>query len=108
MAIGDDAAAAGYPLVPATGSGGEVRLGSQEINRTRDFVAQVKALILATWPIAKGGSGATTASGARVNFGINSGVVPPSDSVGGNQNGNIYFKIVSLRWHNPLLRVRSA
>jgi hypothetical protein len=95
MAVGDDATAAGFPLVPDTGSGGLVRNGDLEINRTRDFIANVKALILATWPIAKGGTGSTTAAGARVNLGINSGVVPPSDSVGGNQNGNIYFKIVS-------------
>lgn len=45
MAIGDDATAAGYPLVPNTGSGGEVKFGAREINRTRDFIAQVKALI---------------------------------------------------------------
>lgn len=45
MPIGDDAVAAGFPLVPGTGDGAQVRLGAQEINRTRDFVAQVKALI---------------------------------------------------------------
>lgn len=41
MPIGDDAAAAGYPLVPDTGEAGRVRWGAQEINRTRDFVALV-------------------------------------------------------------------
>ena len=55
MAIGDDATAAGYPLVPDTGTGGEVRLGAQEINRTRDFVADVRALIPSVWPVANGG-----------------------------------------------------
>lgn len=94
MAVGDDAAAAGYPLVPATGAGAQVRLGSQEINRTRDFVAQVKALILATWPVSRGGTGATDASGARSNLGITSGTAAASDAVGGAVDGNIYFKII--------------
>jgi hypothetical protein len=39
MTIGDDALAAGYPLVPDTGEEGRVRWGAREINRTRDFVA---------------------------------------------------------------------
>jgi len=39
MPIGDDALAAGYPLVPETGEEGRVRWGAREINRTRDFVA---------------------------------------------------------------------
>lgn len=45
MAIGDDALAAGYALVPNTGDPGKVKLGAQEINRTRDYIAQVKAAI---------------------------------------------------------------
>jgi hypothetical protein len=43
MAIGDDAIAAGYPTVPDTGEEGRVRWGARELNRTRDFVAQVLA-----------------------------------------------------------------
>lgn len=95
MAVGDDAAAAGYPLVPDTGEEGKVRYGGRELNRTRDFVAQVKALILSTWPINKGGTGATTVAGARTNLGISSGTADPSDAVGGAADGNIYFKIVT-------------
>lgn len=41
MAIGDDAKAKGYPLVPGTGEQGKVKYGAQEINRTRDLIAQV-------------------------------------------------------------------
>lgn len=92
MAVGDDATAAGYPLVPNTGASGLVKDGYTEINRTRDFVAQVKALIVAVLPITAGGTGATTAAAAKANLGIRYGTANPSDAVGGNVDGNIYFK----------------
>lgn len=79
MAIGDQALAAGYPLVPDTGEEGRVRWGSREFNRTRDFIAQVKALI----PVGK--------QAYRDAAGISYGTVDPS---GGN-DGDIYFKIIS-------------
>jgi hypothetical protein len=50
MAIGDDAIAAGYSLVPDTGEEGRVRWGAQEINRSRDYTAQVSKRI----PVGKG------------------------------------------------------
>jgi hypothetical protein len=78
MAIGDDATAAGFPLVPDTGEGGRVRYGAQEINRTRDEIAQVKALI----PVGKAAN--------RTAAGITSGTADPT---GGN-DGDIYFKII--------------
>lgn len=78
MAVGDNALAAGMPVVPDSGEEGRVRWGSREINRTRDFVAQVRALI----PIGK--------AGYRTAAGISSGTAEPS---GGN-DGDIYFKIV--------------
>lgn len=78
MPIGDQALDAGFPLVPDTGTGGEVRLGAQEINRTRDEVAGVLALI----PVGK--------AGYRTAAGISSGTADPS---GGN-DGDIYFKIL--------------
>lgn len=78
MAVGDDAAAAGYPLVPDNGEEGRVRWGAREINRARDFIAQLKAII----PVGKGGY--------RTAAGISSGTAEPS---GGN-DGDIYFKIV--------------
>lgn len=70
MAIGDDALAAGYPLVPNNGEEGKVKWGAREINRTRDFVAQVKAGLAAIWGINRGGTGATTAAQARTNLGM--------------------------------------
>lgn len=79
MAVGDQAAAAGYPLVPETGELGRVRWGAQEINRTRDLIAAVFALI----PIGK--------AGYRTAAGISSGFADPT---GGN-DGDIYFKIVA-------------
>lgn len=78
MAVGDDAAAAGYSTVPGTGDEGRVRYGAREINRTRDFVALVKALI----PVGK--------ANYRIAAGITSGT---SDPTGGN-DGDIYFKIL--------------
>jgi hypothetical protein len=80
MAIGDEALAAGYPLVPGTGSDtSKVKNGAQEINRTRDFIAQLKALI----PISK--------TAYRTASGITSGTADPT---GGN-DGDIYFKIIA-------------
>lgn len=78
MAVGDDATAAGFPLVPDTGEEGRVRWGAREINRCRDFIAQVKALI----PVGK--------AAYRSAAGITSGTTDPT---GGN-DGDIYFKIV--------------
>lgn len=95
MAIGDDAAAAGFPLVPGTGSGGQVMEGALEINRTRDFIAQVKALILNPWPISQGGTGATAANTARQRLGIFSGTANASDGVAAPVDGTIYLKIIT-------------
>jgi hypothetical protein len=92
MPVGDDAQAAGYPIL--VGSVDIVQQGYTEINRTRDFLALVKALILSIWPVSKGGTGSSTASGARTNLGIRSGTAAPSDAVGGNADGNIYLKIL--------------
>lgn len=89
MAIGDDAKAAGYALVPDTGEEGRVRWGAREINRTRDFIAQVSAAIR---PIAKGGTGASTAADARTNLGIRQGTAVPAASLG--SDGDVYFRII--------------
>lgn len=78
MAIGDDAIAAGFSVVPDTGEEGRVRWGAREINRTRDFIAQVKAMI----PVGKAAN--------RTAAGISSGTASPT---GGN-DGDIYFKIL--------------
>ena len=79
MAVGDAASSAGYPLVPDTGEEGRVRWGAREINRTRDLVAAILALI------------PTSKAGYRTAGGISSGTAAPS---GGN-DGDIYFQIVS-------------
>lgn len=79
MAVGDQAAAAGYPLVPDTGEQGRVRWGGLEINRTRDFIAAVLALI----PVGK--------PAYRSAAGISSGTANPT----GGSDGDIYFKIIS-------------
>ena len=78
MAIGDNALDAGFSLVPDTGEEGRLRWGGREINRTRDYIAQVKAQI----PVGK--------DAFRTAAGISSGTADPS---GGN-DGDIYFKII--------------
>lgn len=80
MAVGDDSTAAGFPLVPDTGEEGRVRWGAREINRTRDFIAQIKALI----PVGK--------AGWRESAGVSSGTTVPEANVG--DNGDIFFRIV--------------
>lgn len=79
MAVGDNASAVGFALVPDTGEEGRVRWGAREINRTRDYIAQVFSLI----PIGK--------ASYRTAAGISSGTAAPS---GGN-DGDIYLKITS-------------
>lgn len=76
MAVGDDAAAAGFSLV--NGATDLVKDVDTELNRTRDYVAQTKALI----PVGK--------AGFRSAAGISSGTSDPS----GGDNGDIYFKII--------------
>jgi hypothetical protein len=78
VAIGDAAEAAGFPIVPDTGEEGKVKWGARELNRTRDFIAQIKAMI----PIGK--------SGYRTAAGISSGTGEPS----GGTDGDIYFRIL--------------
>lgn len=78
MAVGDDADAAGYPLVPEIGEEGRTRWGAREINRTRDMVAGVKTQI----PVGKAGY----RSAAGVSYGT-------GDPTGGS-DGDVYFKLV--------------
>lgn len=80
MAVGDEATAAGFALVPDTGEEGRVRWGAREINRTRDFIAQVKLLL----PIGK--------AAWRESSGITSGTTVPANSTG--DNGDIFFRVV--------------
>lgn len=65
MAAGDDAAAAGMDTVPGTTPANTI---DTEINKTRDYIAQRTSAVT---PVAKGGTGANTAAGARVNLGTN-------------------------------------
>jgi hypothetical protein len=95
MAIGDEALLAGYPLVSATGTNGEVTNGWQEINRTRDLVAEVKNSVVPVWSVARGGTGANNSVAAKTNLGISFGTGPANDANGGAVNGNLYFQIVT-------------
>jgi hypothetical protein len=77
MAVGDDAQAGGFPIVPETGEAGRIRWGALEINRTRDFVALVKATV------------PTTKASFRLASGITFGVGDPS----GGADGDVHFKV---------------
>jgi hypothetical protein len=77
MAIGDNALAAGFPIVPDNGEEGRIRWGARELNRTRDFIALVKVLIPSGKPAFRAASGITY------------GTANPS----GGSDGDIYFKI---------------
>jgi phage-related tail fiber protein len=93
MAVGDDARAANYLLVPNTGEEGRVRWGAREINRTRDYIANVNGRIPGIWPVAQGGTGGNTPATARAGLNLLGKMSmgtgdPPADG----QNGDIYFK----------------
>ena len=75
MAVGDDATAVGYPLVPNTGEEGLVRYGAREINRTRDLVANVK-----------------TSLDSRLTGKIERGTAVPGSAYG--NNGDIFLVMV--------------
>lgn len=64
MANGDAAVAAGMEVVPGTA---DRRMGYDEINKTRDYIAARTSTVT---PIAKGGTGATTAPAARAALGV--------------------------------------
>lgn len=90
MASGDAARAAG--LATVDGSTALVINGDDEINNTRDMIANVMTSILAVWPLSRGGTGATDAAGARTALGI-SGVISVGTAMpSGGSNGDIYFK----------------
>lgn len=78
MAIGDDALAAGLPLVPGSGEQGKRKYGAREINKTRDFIAQFAILI------PKNKAGFRTSSGITIGTG---------DPTGGD-DGDIHLKVI--------------
>lgn len=78
MAVGDKADAAGFPLVPDDGTDGKVRYGAREINRTRDYVAEIREDV------------PTSKAQFRTRSGITSGTAAPS----GGANGDIYLRII--------------
>lgn len=97
MAVGDESIASGFGFVRDTGGDdARVRWGAREINRTRDFLAQTKSLILTStdlniWPVTRGGTGGSTKIAAKTNLGISYGTgAPPSTGT----EGDIFFKIV--------------
>lgn len=66
MAIGDDALAAGMPLVNGNAANSAPAIDDY-INETRDLIAQRTSTVT---PVDKGGTGATNAAAARANLGV--------------------------------------
>ena len=79
MATGDDSIAAGFGFVPDTGPDGKVRLGATKINETRDFLAQVKALI----------------PSSKAAYRAAAGITVVTSLPGSGTDGDIVLKIVS-------------
>lgn len=77
MAVGDDATNNGMPLVPDSGEDGKVKWGAREINRTRDYIGQLRATL-------------GIKADNRSRAGISSGTALPS----GGADGDIYFRIL--------------
>ena len=94
MANGDAAVAAGMDVVSGTA---DRRLGYDEINKTRDYIAQRTSAVT---PVARGGTGADNAAAARANLGVG--------TAGTRADG--YFaraltNLVGLRWTGSRLKV---
>jgi hypothetical protein len=98
MANGDIAAAAGIAIVPPTA---KVKMGYDEINRALDTIVtednKIKAAVV---PVAKGGTGSTTAPAARTALGVT-----PQNIQAIENSGAYWTKIgyngVRLQWDVP-------
>jgi hypothetical protein len=92
MAIGDAAQAAQYLVVPEDGPDGRVRWGAREINRTRDYVAEVKSIV----PV--GRQAYRTAAG--IFYGTNG--PPVATTPGQYLDGDVYLHIVNTTLSIPV------
>jgi len=92
VANGDAAFAAGMDVVPSIA---DKRLGYDEINKTRDYIAALKnagvdpTKLTAVVPLNKGGTGAADAAGARVALGVTAINIPTS-------SGNVQADLLDI------------
>jgi hypothetical protein len=77
QAIGDDAAAAGIPLVPGSVAANTI---DSELNTTRDYVARFGIKPGTALAVARGGTGGTTPETARAALGTGYPVPYPPDA----------------------------
>lgn len=94
MANGDAAVAAGMDVVSRTA---DRRLGYDEINKTRDYIAQRTSAVT---PVPRGGTGADNAAAARANLGVGTA----------GTRADSYFaraltNLVGLRWTGSRLKI---
>lgn len=92
MAKGDDALAAGMPILDGSEQANTL---DDAINETRDFIAQRTAAVT---PITKGGTGAKTAAAARAAL----GVLSASEVVQNDGTSNR----IGLRWYSGRVHMR--
>lgn len=98
MANGDAAAAAGMDVVPSTA---QVRLGYDEINKTRDYIV-TKGIPAGGLPITQGGTGGITLAAARANLGISTAGI--GAAIDGTSPGGLKFTSTEfgrIRWEAP-------
>ena len=95
MAIGDAALAAGMRLTPGTVLANTI---DSEINRALDYIAEKTSVML---PVEKGGTGATTAAGARDNLGASN---KASTTVAGSAVGAAGHGLVAVEESTQTLK----
>lgn len=96
MATGDDAAAAGMDLVSGSTLANTL---DDEVNLTRDYIAQRTS---AVQPVAKGGTGSTTTSGARNNLGIIAANVPSGSPINSTVQADLTYLGAQLGGKAPI------
>lgn len=98
MAVGDDALNAGMQIMTGTELANTL---DTEVNLTRDYIAQRTSAVT---PIAKGGTGATSASAARTALGLSAANTPSNGVLGtGNGTNNLQADIEYL-WTTKLTK----
>jgi hypothetical protein len=96
MPIGDDALAAGMTILDGSEQADDIDV---YINETRDFIAQHAGGVA---PVAKGGTGSSTAAGARANLDVPSNADLATKADAGHIHGGLFVTGASLQYRSDL------